>query len=43
MDGRSINVLTPDISDGRIAAIRLVVNPEKLRVVLPLSEKRGRP
>jgi RNA polymerase sigma-70 factor (TIGR02957 family) len=34
-DGQVVNVLTVDIVDGRVAAIRAVVNPEKLRHVEP--------
>jgi RNA polymerase sigma-70 factor (ECF subfamily) len=33
LDGHPVGVLTLDIADGRIAAIRIVVNPEKLRAI----------
>lgn len=36
--GRPLNVLTFDISGERIEAVRIVVNPEKLGAVPPLSE-----
>jgi RNA polymerase sigma-70 factor, ECF subfamily len=37
-----MGVLTLDILEGRIRAIRIVVNPEKLRAVQPLPEEEGR-
>ncbi|HEY7210415.1 MAG TPA: RNA polymerase sigma-70 factor [Bryobacteraceae bacterium] len=37
-DARLISVLALDISDGRVAAIRSVVNPDKLRHLGPLSD-----
>lgn len=37
-DGRPQGAATFDISGGRISAIRLVVNPEKLRSIPPLEE-----
>jgi len=40
--GHPMGVLTLDILDGRIRAIRIVVNPEKLRAVPPLPEEEGR-
>jgi len=40
--GHPMGVLTLDILDGRIRAIRIVVNPEKLRAVPPLPEAEGR-
>jgi RNA polymerase sigma-70 factor, ECF subfamily len=40
--GHPMGVLTLDILDGRIRAIRIVVNPEKLRAVQPLPEEEGR-
>jgi RNA polymerase sigma-70 factor (ECF subfamily) len=40
--GHPMGVLTLDILDGRIRAIRIVVNPEKLRAVPPLLEEEGR-
>lgn len=36
VDGHPLNVLTFDVADGRIRAIRIVLNPEKLRAVPPL-------
>ena len=36
-DGRPQSVTTFDVAEGSIRAIRLVVNPEKLRAVPPLS------
>ena len=35
-DGSPLNVLTLDVADGRIKAVRIVANPEKLRAVPPL-------
>lgn len=35
-DGNPLNVLTLDLADGRIKAVRIVANPEKLRSVPPL-------
>jgi RNA polymerase sigma-70 factor, ECF subfamily len=40
--GRPMGVLTLDIWDGRIRAIRIVVNPEKLGAIPPLEEAEGR-
>ncbi len=40
-DGRPHSVVTFDVADGSIRAIRLVVNPEKLRAVAPLPAKGG--
>jgi RNA polymerase sigma-70 factor, ECF subfamily len=37
MEGRPASVLTLDTESGRIRAIRVVVNPEKLRTIPPLS------
>ena len=37
-DGRPHSVTTFDVAQGNIRAIRLVVNPEKLRAVQPLEE-----
>jgi len=37
--GRPLNVLTFDVAEGRIRAIRIVLNPEKLRAVPPLQSK----
>ena len=37
-DGRLINVLALDVVDGRIRAVRSVVNPDKLGHLGPLSE-----
>ncbi len=34
-DGSPLNVLTLDVADGRIKAVRIVANPEKLRTVPP--------
>lgn len=36
VDGHPLNVLTFDVVGGRIRAIRIVLNPEKLRAVPPL-------
>jgi RNA polymerase sigma-70 factor (ECF subfamily) len=41
-DGSPQGVVTFDIAGGSIRAIRLVVNPEKLRAVAPLPEEEGR-
>ncbi|MCA1688304.1 MAG: RNA polymerase sigma-70 factor [Actinobacteria bacterium] len=40
--GRPLNVLAFDVADGRIRAIRIVVNPEKLRAVPALPDEKGR-
>ncbi|HZX06634.1 RNA polymerase sigma-70 factor [Kribbella sp.] len=37
-DGRVVNTWTLDIADGRIQAIRAVVNPDKLRHVGPVAD-----
>ncbi len=37
VEGRPASVLTLDTESGRIRAIRIVVNPEKLRTIPPLS------
>jgi hypothetical protein len=42
VDGRPLNVLTFDVADGRIQAIRIVLNPEKLRAVPPLPDEDER-
>ena len=42
-DGRPQSVTTLEVADGRIRAIRIVVNPEKLRAVPPLPDEEGRP
>jgi RNA polymerase sigma-70 factor (ECF subfamily) len=39
-DGRPQSVVTFDVAEGSIRAIRLVVNPEKLRAVPPLRSER---
>ena len=39
-DGRPHSVTTFDVAQGNIRAIRLVVNPEKLRAVQPLEDAR---
>jgi hypothetical protein len=36
LDGCPLNALTFDVADGRIQAIRFVVNPKKLRALPPL-------
>ncbi len=41
-DGRPQSVTTFDVAEGSIRAIRLVVNPEKLQAVPPLSDREGR-
>ena len=41
-DGRPQSVVTFDIAEGSIRAIRLVVNPEKLRAVASLPQGEGR-
>ena len=41
-DGRPQSVTTLEVADGRIRAIRIVVNPEKLRAVPPLPDEEGR-
>ena len=41
-DGRPQSVTTLEVADGRIQAIRIVVNPEKLRAVPPLPDEEGR-
>ncbi|HEX6940246.1 MAG TPA: sigma factor-like helix-turn-helix DNA-binding protein, partial [Longimicrobiales bacterium] len=40
-DGRVISIQALDIADGRIRAIRSVVNPDKLRHVGPLADLRS--
>jgi RNA polymerase sigma-70 factor, ECF subfamily len=40
-DGLIISVLCLDIADGRVQAVRGVVNPEKLRHVGPVADLRG--
>ena len=40
-DGRPQSVATFDVAEGSIRAIRLVVNPEKLRAVPPLAASDG--
>lgn len=40
-DGRPHSVTTFEVAEGSIRAIRLVVNPEKLGAVPPLTEKKG--
>jgi RNA polymerase sigma-70 factor (ECF subfamily) len=40
-DGRPHSVVTFDVAEGSIRAIRLVVNPEKLRAVPPMSAPDG--
>jgi RNA polymerase sigma-70 factor (ECF subfamily) len=43
-DGRLITVLTLDVADGQVQAIRSVVNPDKLaHLGLPLSDLARRP
>ena len=37
VEGRPQNVITTEIEHGKIRAIRLVVNPDKLRAVPPLD------
>jgi RNA polymerase sigma-70 factor, ECF subfamily len=37
-DGRLVNVVALDIADGRIAAVRSIVNPDKLAHLGPLSD-----
>ncbi len=39
VDGNPLNVLTLDVADGRIKAVRIVANPEKLRAVPPLRRE----
>jgi RNA polymerase sigma-70 factor (ECF subfamily) len=41
VDGRPLNVLTFDVADGRIQAVRIVLNPDKLGAVPPLPEGRS--
>jgi RNA polymerase sigma-70 factor (ECF subfamily) len=41
-DGRPQSVTTLEVADGRIRAIHIVVNPEKLRAVPPLPDEEGR-
>ncbi len=36
--GGVINVMLPDIADGRVQAVRSVINPDKLRHLGPLSD-----
>jgi len=36
-EGRLINVMSLDVSDGVVVAIRSIVNPEKLQHLGPLS------
>lgn len=38
-DGNPLNVLTLDVADGRIKAVRIVANPEKLQSVPPLRRE----
>jgi RNA polymerase sigma-70 factor (ECF subfamily) len=38
-DGNPLNVLTLDVADGRIKAVRIVSNPEKLRSVPSLRRE----
>jgi len=40
-DGRPQSAVTLDVADGRIQAIRIIVNPEKLRAIPPLSGGRS--
>jgi RNA polymerase sigma-70 factor (ECF subfamily) len=42
-DGRLVNVVALDIRDGRVAAIRAVLNPEKLGHLGPISDLGLRP
>lgn len=37
-DGRLLNVLTFDVSDGRIRTIRSIVNPDKLAHLGPVGD-----
>ncbi len=39
VDGNPLNVLTLDVADGRIKAVRIVANPEKLQAVPPLRRE----
>ena len=41
VEGRPLNVLTFDVADGRIQAVRIVLNPDKLGAVPPLPEGRS--
>jgi RNA polymerase sigma-70 factor, ECF subfamily len=36
-DGRPQSVVSLDVAEGRIRAVRIVVNPDKLRALPPLS------
>ena len=37
VDDRPLSVLTLEMGDGRIQAIRIIVNPDKLRGIRPLA------
>ena len=37
-DGNLTNVFVLDIADGQVAAVRSVINPEKLRHLGPLAD-----
>jgi RNA polymerase sigma-70 factor (ECF subfamily) len=39
--GRPTSVTTLEAAEGRIRAIRIVVNPEKLRTLPPLRQEEG--
>ncbi len=41
VDGSPLNVLTLDVADGRIKAVRIVANPDKLKAVPPLQREEG--
>ncbi|GAA5173181.1 RNA polymerase sigma-70 factor [Pseudonocardia eucalypti] len=42
-NGQLINVLALDIADGRVQAVRSVINPDKLRHLGPLADLRALP
>jgi RNA polymerase sigma-70 factor (ECF subfamily) len=39
--GRLINVMTVDVADGAVQAVRGVINPDKLRHLGPLADVRA--